>query len=112
MRRPLVEMLESALRHVVPSRVPQAWTCAEVLDDPRKLHRLTEAAFNELVGMEASQRKIGDDVGEILAVREHYPGGPEEVVPLVREACSEAKLEDKAFVVAVLRLRRPVNDAR
>jgi hypothetical protein len=88
-------------------RVPQAWTCAEVLADPGKLERLSAAVLEELKGLEESQRKIGIDDAEMVVVRERYPGGVEQVAPLIAEACRAAAANDKAFGVAFRRLEKP-----
>jgi hypothetical protein len=100
MRRPWEQALELAVGLVIRSRVPQSWTCAEVLRSPRKLDRVTQAAFTELVGMEESQRKVGIDAREIFAVHAHYPEGYTQVVTLVREACTNASPDERAFRTA------------
>lgn len=71
------------------------------LRSPHKLDRVAQAAFNELVGMEESQRKHGHDEREIFAVHVHYPEGYTQVVPLVREACADASPGERAFRIAL-----------
>ena len=94
------------------SRVPQAWACQEVLADPHKLEQLSAAVLDELVGMEESQRKMGRDVRGVLVVSERYPGGVQQVSPLIYEACGQAASKDRAFGVAFRRLLEPSLRAR
>jgi hypothetical protein len=106
MRRPWAQGLELAVGRVIRSRVPQAWTCAEVLRSPRKMDRVTQAAFTELVGMDESQRKLGIDEREIFAAHAHYPEGCTQVLTLVGEACTNASPDGRAFRTALDAIRR------
>jgi hypothetical protein len=68
--------------------VPKAATSAEVLHDSNTLRRVASAVYDELVGLEESQRKIHGPGKKMTPVRERFPGGPEEVAPYVRATCT------------------------
>ncbi len=67
--------------------MPETATCQDVLQDHRKRKMVAKAVYEELIGMEESERRIHGDLLLWRTVAERFPGGHEEVEPLVEEAC-------------------------
>jgi hypothetical protein len=69
--------------------MPETATCDDVLRSHRKREMVARAVYEELVGMEESERRI-HGCQFTTPVAERFPGGYKEVEPLVEEACSES----------------------
>ena len=67
--------------------MPETATCADVLRSPRKREMVAKAVYEELVGLEESERRIDGGLEFTRPVAERFPGGYKEVEPLVEEAC-------------------------
>jgi hypothetical protein len=72
--------------------MPETATCADVVQNPRKREMVAKAVYEELVGMEESERRIHGDLACNRPVAERFPRGYKEVEPLVEEACDESSV--------------------
>jgi hypothetical protein len=70
--------------------MPETATCDDVLRSHRKREMVARAVYEELEGMEESERRIHGSLESTRRVAERFPGGYKEVEPLVEEACSES----------------------
>jgi hypothetical protein len=107
MRRVVIWVSKSAVLLMVSFRgMPETFTCGDVLESNRKLRLVARAVYEELVGLEESQRRIHGDGPAIGSVADRFPRGAREVEPLVRAACEGATPADKALIVVFGPLKR------
>ena len=83
--------------------MPETATCADVLRSRSKRAMVARAVYEELVGMEESERRIHGSSASTRSVAERFPGGYKEVKPLVEEACSESGA--KPYLATLMRIR-------
>jgi hypothetical protein len=87
--------------------MPETATCNDVLRSCRKREMVARAVYEEIVGMEESERRIRGRLKFTSPVEERFPGGYKEVEPLVEEACSE--LGAKPYGATLERIREELN---
>jgi hypothetical protein len=76
---------------------PEGATCADVEQSRRKLNEVARAVHEELVGMEASHRRIHGSAEGLTPVAERLPGGWRELEPLVHKVCQRAAPGDRPY---------------
>jgi hypothetical protein len=66
--------------------MPETATREDVLRSPAKRRMVAKAVYEELVGMQESERRIHGGPGSAMRVEDRFPGGYKEVEPLVEQA--------------------------